>query len=247
MTAATRAAAAPAVKVCCIASPGEADLAIAAGAAVLGLVTHMPSGPGVISDGMAAAIAAHVRHVRPAIEIFLLTSLTTAAAIAEQHARCNTTALQLVDHVPHADLQRLRALCPGVKLVQVIHVLGDASVAEAIAAAPWVDAVLLDSGNPQLAVKELGGTGRTHDWPTSRRIRDAVWPLPLFLAGGLRADNVAQAIATVRPYGLDLCSGVRSQGALDAVKLQGLFDAVRQAATTADDPNPNPNRDESAA
>jgi phosphoribosylanthranilate isomerase len=168
----------PAVKVCCIASPAEAELAIGAGAAVLGLVTHMPSGPGVISDEAAATIAVHVRRVAPAVETYLLTSLTHADAIAEQHARCGTTALQLVDRVPHAELRRLRRACPGAKLVQVIHVLGDHAVDEARAAAPLVDALLLDSGNPHAPVKELGGTGRRHDWATSRRIRDAVWPLP---------------------------------------------------------------------
>lgn len=219
----------PAVKVCCIANPAEAGLAIGAGAAVLGLVTHMPSGPGVISDEAAAEIAAAVRRTAPAVETFLLTSLTRAEAIAEQHARCGTTALQLVDHVPHDDLRRLRAACPGVKLVQVIHVLGDPSVDEARAAAPFVDALLLDSGNPHAPVKELGGTGRRHDWATSRRIRDAVWPLPLYLAGGLRADNVAEAIATVRPHGLDLCSSVRRDGALDGGLLAAFFDAVGRA------------------
>lgn len=227
---------APLIKICCISSVAEADTAIAAGAGVLGLVTHMPSGPGVISDTLAADIAAHVRRTRPQVETFLLTSLTTADAIAEQHARCNTTALQLVDHVPHADLQRLRTLCPGVKLVQVIHVLGDASVAEAVAAAPLVDALLLDSGNPHAPVKELGGTGRRHDWATSRRIRDAVQPLPLFLAGGLNAGNVADAIATVQPFGLDLCSSVRSAGALDGTKLAAFVAGARAEVPATPDP-----------
>jgi phosphoribosylanthranilate isomerase len=171
-----------------------------------------------------------VRRVRPDVQTFLLTSLTRSEAIAEQHARCGTSALQLVDQVPHGDLRRLRGACPGVKLVQVIHVLGDLSVAEAREAAPFVDALLLDSGNPHAPVKELGGTGRTHDWATSRRIRDAVWPLPVYLAGGLRADNVAAAIATVQPHGVDLCSSVRSQGALDAGKLDTFFQAVHTAA-----------------
>lgn len=224
---------APAVKICCIASVAEADLAIGAGAAVLGLVTHMPSGPGVISDEAAAEIATHVRRRAPAVETFLLTSLTSAEAIAEQHARCGTTALQLVDHVPHDDLRRLRSACPGVRLVQVIHVLGDQSVDEACAAAPFVDALLLDSGNPHAPVKELGGTGRRHDWATSRRIRDVVWPLPLFLAGGLNADNVVEAITTVQPQGLDLCSSVRRDGALDAWRLAAFFAAVAASESLA--------------
>jgi phosphoribosylanthranilate isomerase len=219
------------VKICCIASVEEAHMAVAAGAGALGLVSAMPSGPGVISDALVAQIAAAVPLPT---DTFLLTARTTADTIAAQHAAARTTTLQLVDHVPHAELQRLRTLRPGVKLVQVIHVTGEASVAEAQAAAPFVDALLLDSGNPALAVKQLGGTGRTHDWRLSRLIRDAVWPLPLYLAGGLHAGNVAEAITRVQPHGLDLCSRVRTEGRLDAAKLGAFMAAVRATAT----PNP---------
>jgi phosphoribosylanthranilate isomerase len=219
----------PVVKICCIASLEEASMALAAGAGALGLVSAMPSGPGVISDQRVAEIAAAL----PGADTFLLTARTSADAIAEQHRRAGTRTLQLVDHVPHSELQRLRTLRPRARLVQVIHVTGEGSVAEALAAAPWVDAILLDSGNPNLAVKELGGTGRVHDWSLSRRIRDAIAPRPLFLAGGLRADNVADAIAAVQPHGLDLCSSVRSEGRLDAVKLAAFMSAVRRAAATS--------------
>ena len=218
----------PAVKICCIASVAEARLALAAGAGALGLVSAMPSGPGVVDDDVIAEVAASMRG--DPVRTFLLTSRTHAADIARQHGAAGTTTLQLVDHVPHVDLQHLRRLCPGVELVQVIHVLGQASVDEAVAVAPWVDAVLLDSGNPTLGVKELGGTGRTHDWSLSRRIRDAIHPLPLWLAGGLRAHNVGAAIAAVQPHGLDLCTGVRSAGRLDQAKLAAFMAAVRAAS-----------------
>lgn len=213
----------PKIKICCIASLAEARMAVDAGAAALGLVSAMPSGPGVIADERIAEIAA---AMRPPVETFLLTARTRAQDIAAQHAAAGTTTLQLVDHVPHDELERLRALRPGVRLVQVIHVVGEASIDEAVAVAPRVDALLLDSGNPTLAVKELGGTGRTHDWTLSRRIRDAIAPRPLFLAGGLHAGNVAAAIAAVRPHGLDLCSGVRTAGALDRAKLAAFMAAV---------------------
>jgi len=194
------------VKICCIASIEEARLATAHGAAALGLVSAMPSGPGVIADECIAEIAAAMRGAP--IRSFLLTARTSAEAIAGQHARAGTTTLQLVDRVPHAELRRLRALCPGVELVQVIHVTAVASVDEAVAVAPLVDAVLA----------------------LSRRIRDAIHPLPLWLAGGLRVHNVAQAIATVQPFGLDLCTGVRSEGRLDATRLVAFMHAVRAAA-----------------
>ena len=216
----------PLVKICCMASVAEAQQAHAAGAAALGLVSVMPSGPGVISDALAAQIATAMRG-KP-VRTFLLTARTTAESIAAQDRTAGTTTLQLVDHVPDAELRQLRRLCLGVDIVQVIHVTGEAWVADAQAVAPWVDAVLLDSGNPALAVKELGGTGRTHDWALSRRIRDAIHPLPLPLAGGLRVHNLADAIAAVQPHGLDLCTGVRSEGRLDAVKL-GAFMAAAAA------------------
>ena len=205
----------PFVKICCISSIEEAQLSITLGASALGLVSSMPSGPGVIDDRLIAEIAA---SVPPPIATFLLTALVEAAAIVEQHSRCRTSTIQLVDHVELAELRKLRAQLPGIKLVQVIHVCDDGALAQTKRVAPFVDALLLDSGNPNLAVKELGGTGRTHDWRLSRQIRD-VCGLPLFLAGGLSASNVAQAITTVAPFGLDLCSSVRENGKLSAAKL----------------------------
>lgn len=210
------------VKICCIASIDEARLAVTAGASAIGLVSAMPSGPGPISEELIAGIAARV----PApTETFLLTALSDAEAIAEQHRRCGTTALQLVDHVPEPELKRLRRLVPGVRLVQVIHVVGPESVDEAGAAAALVDTLLLDSGNPRLAVKELGGTGRVHDWTHSRRICETA-DVPVLLAGGLNPANVRAAMERVRPAGLDVCSGLRSDGRLDAGKLRDFFRAI---------------------
>jgi phosphoribosylanthranilate isomerase len=214
----------PNAKICCISSEEEARLAVAYGAAALGLVGRMPSGPGVVSDELIAAI---VPTVPPPVATFLLTSETTAADITCHHQRVHTSTLQLVDAVPEGTYPLLRQLLPGVQLVQVIHVLDEGSVEEALRAAAGVDALLLDSGNPRLAVKELGGTGRTHNWALSRRIVEQA-PVPVFLAGGLRADNVQQALDAVQPYGLDLCSGVRTDGQLDEVKLEAFFRAVGQ-------------------
>lgn len=210
------------IKVCCIASVAEAHIAVAAGASALGLVSAMPSGPGVIDEGLIAEIAA---QVPPLVATFLLTSLQDADAIVVQHRRCGTSTLQLVDHVPHDHLRRLRTALPATKLVQVIHVCDESALAEACAVAPFVDALLLDSGNQRLAVKELGGTGRTHDWRLSRRIRDAV-EVPVLLAGGLHAGNAAAAITTVRPFALDVCTGVRANGALSAERLAAFVAAA---------------------
>lgn len=182
----------------------------------------MPSGPGPIDEALIAEIAA---RVPPGVATFLLTCLKDADAIVAQQRRCGTNTLQLVDALPSGEHDRLRRALPGVKLVQVIHVRDDSALDEAREVAPLVDAILLDSGNPTLAVKELGGTGRVHDWQVSRAIRDAV-PVPVFLAGGLRAANVAEAVRTVRPWAVDVCSGVRTDDGLDLVKLSAFATAL---------------------
>lgn len=197
-------------------------MAIECGASAVGLVSAMPSGPGVIEEEMITQIAV---TVPPPIATFLLTSEHSPAAIVAQQRRCRTNTLQLCDHLPPEAYPHLRAELPGIALVQVVHVFGEESVEYAIAAAEHVDALLLDSGNLSLPVKELGGTGRVHDWKLSRRIREAV-PVPIFLAGGLRPENVAEAMATVQPFGLDLCSGVRTDGLLDRRKLEAFFAAI---------------------
>jgi phosphoribosylanthranilate isomerase len=217
------------IKVCCIASEEEAALAIGMGASAIGLVSRMPSGPGPIPEARIRDIA---RIVPPGIATFLLTSETTAEAIIAQQRYCGTNTLQLVDEVEPGVHAVLRDALPGIKIVQVIHVRDENAVAEARQVSPQVDALLLDSGNPSLATKELGGTGRAHDWAVSRRIRDAV-QVPVYLAGGLNPLNVGKAIGQVQPFGVDVCSGLRTDGRLDAEKLEQFMHAVREAASTS--------------
>jgi len=210
------------VKICCIGSVEEAQIAIAHGATALGLVGHMPSGPGVITDRLIAEIA---KAVPPPIATFLLTSETAPERIVAHAKATRTNTIQLVDAVPYADYAPIRQALPGVKLVQVIHVQGEESLEAAAAAARFADALLLDSGNPTAQVKTLGGTGKPHNWAISRKIVEQS-TVPVFLAGGLNADNVRTAIEQVRPFGVDLCSGVRTEGRLDPIKLKAFMDAA---------------------
>ena len=210
------------VKICCIGSLAEAALAVRYGAAALGLVSEMPSGPGVIDEALIARIAA---RVPPGVASFLLTCEQDAGRIIAQQRRTRANTIQICDRLEGGAYRELRRAMPGVALVQVVHVGGEESIAEAVAVAPRVDAILLDSGNQQLAVKELGGTGRTHDWEVSRRVRESV-NVPVYLAGGLKAENVAGAIGRVAPFGVDVCSGVRTDGKLDEAKLAAFFRAV---------------------
>ncbi len=213
------------VKICCISSIEESRLAIATGASALGLVSAMPSGPGIIPEALIAEISP---IVPPGVATFLLTCLQRTREIVAQQRRLRTNTIQICDVLTDGTYEELRESLPSIKLVQVVHVVGDESLDEAVAVAPHVEAILLDSGNQQSAVKELGGTGRRHDWAISRRIREAVG-VPVYLAGGLNAANVREAIRAVGPFGLDVCSGVRTDGRLDAGKLAAFFAAVRSA------------------
>ena len=206
-------------------SAAEARMAIAAGAHALGLVSAMPSGPGVIDEASIAAITA---LVPPGVATVLLTSATDVVTIIRQQNDTGVNTLQFVDRLPPGSHAELRRALPGIGLIQVIHVGGPESIADAQAIAGEVDALLLDSGKPEAAVKQLGGTGRVHDWRLSRQIRDSV-PVPVFLAGGLGPGNVAAAIATVRPYAVDICSGLRRDGQLAPDQVADFFAAVRHA------------------
>jgi phosphoribosylanthranilate isomerase len=197
-------------------------MAIQCGASALGLVSHMPSGPGVIGEERIAEIAT---RIPPGITSFLLTCKQDAREIVGQHRRCRTNCIQICDKVTSGSYDQLREELPGISIVQVIHVTGPESVDEALEVASHVNAILLDSGNPALSIKELGGTGRRHDWALSRAIREQV-EIPVFLAGGLKPENVRAAIDEVGPFGVDVCSGVRTDGRLDRHKLQRFFETI---------------------
>lgn len=212
----------PVVKICCISSVNEALTAVEFGASALGLVSRMPSGPGVISDEQILEI---LKYIPENVSTFLLTSETTAERIIEQHNKFKTTAIQIVDEVELTIYDVLKKEFPEVKLVQVVHVTNEKSVEYANKVSQFADALLLDSGNPKKEIKELGGTGRVHDWDLSRKIRETV-KIPVYLAGGLNPQNVLSAIKAVEPFGVDLCSGVRTEGKLDINKLKEFFDKV---------------------
>ncbi len=212
------------IKICCISSIEEMQLAVRYGANAIGLVGPMPSGPGPIEIELIREIAS---HVPPGISTFLLTSEMTAEGIIDIYKKTHTHILQLVDAVENMEVYtKVRRALPHIKLVQVIHVVGPESLDEAMIIAPHVDGLLLDSGNPKLAVKELGGTGRVHDWTVSKAIVEECG-VPVFLAGGLNPKNVREAIKKVKPFGVDVCSGLRRDGWLEEDLLYKFVNAVK--------------------
>ena len=210
------------IKICCISSVNEAKLAIDHGADAIGLVGKMPSGPGPIPDWLIAEI---VKTIQPPIASFLLTSEQSSEEIIYHVKKVDTNTVQIVDELTTGTYSDIRTALPHLKIVQVIHVTDEESIDEAIRISPNVDALLLDSGNPKASLKTLGGTGNVHNWDLSREIVKAV-DIPVFLAGGLHANNVRQAIETVRPFAVDICSGVRTEGRLDPSKLEAFIKAV---------------------
>jgi len=197
-------------------------MAIHAGADAVGLVGRMPSGPGPIPDELISSIA---RTIHPPVSSFLLTCEQTAPSIIEHVKRVHTNTVQIVDELSTGTYQEIREALPHLRIVQVIHVNGAESIEDAKRIDKDVDAILLDSGNPKAKIKTLGGTGNKHDWAISKKIVESV-SVPVFLAGGLNAENVVAAIEQVNPFGVDVCSGVRTNGKLDKRKLQAFISAV---------------------
>lgn len=210
------------VKICCISSAAEATVAIHHGADALGLVGKMPSGPGPIPDWLISEI---VKTIPPPIASFLLTSEQASEEIIYHVKRVGANTVQIVDELTTGTYDDIRTALPNLKIVQVVHVSDGNSIEEAVRVASSVDALLLDSGNPKASLKTLGGTGNVHNWQISREIVKAV-NIPVFLAGGLHSNNVRQAIETVKPFGVDICSGVRTEGRLDPDKLGAFITAV---------------------
>ena len=211
------------VKVCCITSEEEASAAVSLGADRVGLIAAHPGVETGLSDRVLAETGNWVPETTDRV---LLTPYLDAPSIVAHVERVGVGVVQICDHVDQEVHHAIRAACPLLEIVQVVHVESPSSVGLAQVMARSVDALLLDSGVSGADFSALGGTGKIHDWAISRAIVDAV-SVPVWLAGGLNPENVGRGIETVRPYGVDLCSGVRSEGALDRSKLRRFMAAVR--------------------
>jgi phosphoribosylanthranilate isomerase len=210
------------VKVCCIASPDEAQIAVSYGVAAVGMVDETPTGEGRVPRETIAAIAASVPET---VGTFVLTSATDAEKLADLYATTGVDTLQLWDPLPSEGYERLRSLSPGIFIAQSVHVMDDDALEVARRVARHVDALVLDSGHSEPPLRWRNPGGETHDWRISRRISDEI-RLPVLLAGGLNAENVCQAVRVVRPYGVDVCSGVRNKGKLDRSLLVAFLETV---------------------
>lgn len=211
------------VKICCIQSIEEAQMAIDNGVYAIGLVSQMPSGPGIISEEKIRKIT---KWAPDDIKTVMLTSLQNANDLVTQIDYCKPDIVQLVDSQNAETYDTLHRILPDLEIIQVIHVVDENSIFEAIDVAQFVDFILLDSGSPNLQIKVLGGTGKTHNWEYSKKINKNV-DIPVFLAGGLKPENVTEAVKTVKPFGVDVCSQLRNDGNLDESKLKIFMENMR--------------------
>jgi len=211
------------VKVCGIRTWEEANTALDCGATALGFLvglTHRAE------DGIGEAEARGIVRRLPAqAQAVLVTHLNDPERVAELAASIGAKTIQVHGEMAVTDLRRLCALlAPESRLLKAVHVTGEDALRRALDYASDADALVLDTRTAD----RLGGTGQTHDWSVSARIVAAVAPLPVYLAGGLRPENVAEAVARVRPAGVDVNSGVEdSNGQKDAERMRAFVARAR--------------------
>ena len=190
------------VKVCGMTRVEDAHAAVAAGAHAIGCLVGLDyDAPDRVEPGVARAIFA---SVPPRVERVLVTHRTAVVDVVELARETGASVVQLHGAFPLEAISELRLRAPQLAVVKCAHVVDEGSIEEALRAAGAADRVLLDSRTAD----RIGGTGRIHDWSISARIVQRS-PKPVILAGGLDPDNVAGAIAQVRPWGVDVNSGVR--------------------------------------
>jgi phosphoribosylanthranilate isomerase len=200
------------VKICGITSQEDATAAVEAGADALGFV-FVPGTPRLIAAGVAAEIVQALPASVTAVGVFVNQPLEEVLGIARQ---CRLRAVQLQGDEPEAFSRALP-----VKVIKAIRVRDEASLAP-LRSYP-ADAFLLDA----FVEGRWGGTGVRISWDLARQAEEKA---PIILAGGLLPETVGEAVRFVRPYGVDVSSGVeRSLGRKDHQKVREFIAKVRSA------------------
>jgi phosphoribosylanthranilate isomerase len=209
------------VKICGIRRVEDALAAVHAGADAVGCLVGLDYATPDRVDPAAARVI--FESLPPFVARVLVTHRTGLADVTALMRESGATVAQLHGEFPTVAISALREALPYAAIVKSVHVTGEESIAAAVAASRVADAVLLDTK----ARGRIGGTGVTHDWSISARIA-ATSSKPVILAGGLTPDNVAEAIAHVRPYAVDVNSGTRgADGFKDHAKVRAFIDAAR--------------------
>jgi phosphoribosylanthranilate isomerase len=196
-----------------------------AGADAIGFTLGLPSGPhNGLDEHRARAI---IRALPPFVTPVLITYHLTAAVVVPLCRYLGVATVQLHAPAPLLEVAAMREAIPGLKVVLAVSVTGAEAAATARARARYADALILDTYDP--ASGRHGATGKTHDWTVSRAIVDQAG-VPVILAGGLSQENVGDAIRIVRPWGVDVHTGVeRPDGSTDPDRVRAFIAAARTA------------------
>ncbi len=190
------------VKICGITSLKDLLMAVDAGADALGFITDVPQSPKNLPINKAKEL---MRAAPIFVETVAVTVLKDVSHLEKIYNELDPNVIQV--HGSTHLCKEARERLPDTRMIGAVHVKPDLAIDIAAEAADAFDAVLLDSH----VSGEWGGTGKIHDWELSRRVREVIHPKPLILAGGLKPENVKEAIHVVRPYAVDVSSGVESR------------------------------------
>lgn len=206
------------IKICGLTQLDQAVAIASMGASVLGFICVKQSPRYVTPD-----VIETITQELPPIDRFGVFANASLEDI--QQTKGYLTGIQLHGQESPADCQKIRIALPEMELIKALRIRNSQDLVQIKEYAPYVDTFLLDAYHPQ----QLGGTGHTLDWETLKSFRPEK---PWFLAGGLRPDNVTQALSMLTPDGIDLSSGVENApGDKDLQKVDQLIKAVKSIYT----------------
>jgi phosphoribosylanthranilate isomerase len=215
------------IKICGNRTLRDAEIAVRYGADAIGLIvgTKFFSEDEVSTSNASEIVAA----LPPFIVSVLVTHLQSGHEILDLYHAVLPTTIQLHNEVNLSVIEELRCKIPHVKLIKAIHIVDSTAIKQALMISNCVDSILLDSRTDG----RIGGTGVTHDWSVSQQIVLQT-KVPVILAGGLTPSNVGLAIAKVKPFAVDVNSGVDApNGDKDPQKVLGFIESCRKEARLA--------------
>jgi len=190
------------VKICGITRNEDLVMATEAGADAVGVVIDVPSSPRNLTIEKAKKIIENAPIFVKTVAVTVPKNLDHLTKIYE---KLKPDILQI--HGNNLPKDAIREKLPDASLIRAIQATSNEVIEDAVEVANTFDAVLLDS----FVSGKYGGTGKAHDWGLSKQVREAIYPRPLILAGGLKPENVKDAVRMVQPYAVDVSSGVESQ------------------------------------
>jgi len=209
------------VKICGLTREEDLAVAVAAGADAVGFIVGVPSSPRNLTLERAEMLLSQVPIFVDSVVVMAPKSIKQLVEVCEG---LKPTAIQ-IHGKEQLDSSEIREKIKDTRLIKTVYVTEDALNETAIEDSKMFDALLLDS----FSKGQYGGTGKVHDWTLSRQIKEAVAPVPVILAGGLKPENVKEAILTVQPYAVDVASGVElSPGVKDHEKVRAFVENAKK-------------------